>query len=407
MLSAMKIQNPLFYSVTEITSQIKQVLRQQFSSIGVEGEISNFRPSSAGHWYFTLKDGEASLSCVMFRYQSFRVPFKPADGMRIRVIGGISVYEKRGTYQIICEAMEQVGSGELLQQLEERKQRLHREGLFDEERKRPLPRLPKTVGLITSPTGAALRDILNVLNRRNSGIHIIIYPSAVQGDEAAVSLRQQLQTAQRRREVDVLIIGRGGGSIEDLLPFSDEQLVREVAASTIPVISAVGHDIDWALTDYAADLRAPTPSAAAELVSSPREEVYEFIRSVREQALQTVRNRMEHARLVLRPFRPEELQRQFNQLVQPYRLAADDLAEACTQEITRTCERTRHTLDALHREIEARSPRAVMKRGFSVVTHGDHHGVITDASQAPGDTRVHITFYEGERDAVIEHKEQM
>ncbi len=254
----MDFGNPVF-SVTDITQIVKEVLEGAFGRITVEGEISNFRPSSTGHWYFTLKDDRSALSAAMFKNRLYQVPFRPADGQKVRVTGSLSVYAQRGTYQIVCDTMTQVGTGDILEQLEQRKQALRAEGLFDQDRKRPIPRVPGHIAVITSPTGAALRDILHVLRRRNASAQISILPAPVQGQTAAEALAQMIELADRLHLADVIIIGRGGGSVEDLLPFSDERLVRAIARTTIPVISAVGHETDWALSDLVADLRAPPP----------------------------------------------------------------------------------------------------------------------------------------------------
>ncbi|GHU45214.1 hypothetical protein FACS1894190_17300 [Spirochaetia bacterium] len=267
------------YSVSEITELIKQKLENGFGAVYIEGEISNCRPSSTGHLYFTLKDNAAAISAVMFKGSLRGLGFKPADGALVRVSGRISVYAQRGSYQIICETMEVAGSGDILAMLEKRKQLLAAEGLFAESRKKPLPAFPETVAVVSSPTGAAVRDIINVLGRRSSGLKVIILPAPVQGTQAAAFISRRIEQANMWKLADVLIVGRGGGSLEDLLPFSEECVVRAVAASAIPVVSAVGHEIDWALCDFAADLRAPTPSAAAELISQNQAGIYDAVRS--------------------------------------------------------------------------------------------------------------------------------
>ncbi|HOC30116.1 MAG TPA: exodeoxyribonuclease VII large subunit, partial [Treponemataceae bacterium] len=248
--------------IAEITSLIKEILEGSFPLVTLEGEISNYRPSSTGHLYFTLKDESSAIASVMFKGKARYLPFAPADGMLVRATGSISVYEARGTYQIIIDRMEAAGTGDILRILEERKRSLAAEGLFDQDRKREIPEIPERIAVITSPTGAAVRDILQIVRRRNPAISVVILPAPVQGPEAPPVLVRQLETANRYHMADVIIIGRGGGSLEDLLPFSDEAVVWAVAGSKIPVISAVGHEIDWTLCDFAADLRVPTPSAA-------------------------------------------------------------------------------------------------------------------------------------------------
>lgn len=248
------------YKVSEITRIISGLLEPNLQQVTVEGEISNFRPASSGHWYFSLKDQDAVISAAMFRGRNSRLGFTPADGMLVRVTGSISVYAKRGSYQIIAERMQQAGTGDILAMLEERKQRLAREGIFATDRKRELPRLPQRVAVLTSPTGAAVRDILQVLQRRNAGLHVVVVPCAVQGSAAPREILRGLELIQRHDLGEVIILGRGGGSLEDLLPFSDEAVVRAIADCRIPTVSAVGHEIDWALSDYAADMRARPPA---------------------------------------------------------------------------------------------------------------------------------------------------
>ncbi|MDY7030185.1 MAG: exodeoxyribonuclease VII large subunit, partial [Spirochaetota bacterium] len=218
------------FKVSEITTHIKELLESSFPAVSIEGELSNFRPASSGHWYFTLKDQDAVIQAVMFKYRSARVRFQPADGLKVIVRGNISVYAKRGNYQIICESMEKAGEGDILAMLEQRKRDLAAEGLFAPERKRPLPFFPRRIAVVTSPTGAAVRDILQVLGRRSSGLDVVILPAPVQGDEAGGKIAAQIRRANMLKLGDILIVGRGGGSLEDLLPFSEEEVVRAIAA---------------------------------------------------------------------------------------------------------------------------------------------------------------------------------
>ena len=240
-------------TVTQLTNLIKNMLENSFQNILLKGEISNFKPSSAGHLYFSLKDADAQISAVMFRGSASNLTFQPKDGTMVQARGKISVYAPRGNYQLIIISMEKAGTGNIMEMIEQRKRKLAAEGLFDSARKRTLPYFPKTVGIVTSPGGAALRDILNIRKRRNDKVEIIVLPSLVQGDTAAPTIVNMIQIANRHKLCDVLIVGRGGGSLEDLLPFSEESVVRAIAASEIPVVSAVGHEIDWALSDFAAD----------------------------------------------------------------------------------------------------------------------------------------------------------
>lgn len=261
------MQNPDIYTVSRLNSEVRLTLELQFQQLWLVGEVSNFVAAASGHWYFSLKDQAAQVKVAMFKQANRYATVRPQNGQQVLIRARISVYEPRGEYQLLAEFIEPAGAGLLKQQFEQLKAKLAAEGLFAPERKRPLPANPRRVGVITSPTGAAVRDIITVLARRAPGIELIIYPCQVQGETAAAQLRNMLSTAIRRNEVDVLIIGRGGGSIEDLWCFNDEALARAVAECPIPIVSAVGHEIDFALTDFVADVRAATPSAAAELVS--------------------------------------------------------------------------------------------------------------------------------------------
>ena len=331
----------------------------------VEGELSNFRPSSTGHLYFTLKDAGASIQAVMFKNRIRSLNFEPRDGMLLRVQGSLSVYAQRGTYSIVVEEMERAGEGDILAMLEERKRKLAAEGLFAEERKRPIPRFPETVGIVSSPTGAAVRDILNILKRRARGVRVVILPAPVQGAEAAPVIARRIEQANQWRLADVLIVGRGGGSLEDLLPFSEEVVVRAVASSQIPVVSAVGHEIDWALSDYAADLRAPTPSAAAELVSESREETLEKVRALGKDLLASVKNRIERIRLLARPF--DDLEYRFRSLLQPRLMRFDEARDALVENMEERTMELRQRLNLARTSLEAASPLSILERGFSVV----------------------------------------
>jgi exodeoxyribonuclease VII large subunit len=255
------------FTVSRLNSAVRILLEQEMGLVWLVGELSNLVLHSSGHWYFSLKDSAAQVRGAMFRGSNRRVSFRPQEGQQVLVQARLSLYEPRGEYQLIIETMRPAGEGQLQLQLEQLKQRLHAEGLFASERKRPLPQQPRQIGLITSPTGAAIHDMLTVLKRRAPGIPVVLYPAQVQGAQAAEQLIAALNLANRRDECDVLIIGRGGGASEDLWCFNDERLVRAIASSLLPIISAVGHESDITLSDFAADVRAATPSAAAELVS--------------------------------------------------------------------------------------------------------------------------------------------
>lgn len=260
-------------TVSRLTALLRGVLEENFEQVWVEGEVSNLAFPSSGHFYFTLKDAGAQLRCVMFKGAARNLKFRPADGMALIIRGRISVYDQRGEYQLLCEYMEPAGVGALQTAFVQLKEKLAKEGLFDAAHKRDMPRFPQRIGVITSATGAAIHDIINVLKRRFASLGVLIYPVRVQGEGAALEIARAIDEMNRLAEVDVLIVGRGGGSLEDLWAFNEEAVARAVHRSKIPVISAVGHETDWSICDFAADLRAPTPSAAAEMVIASANEL--------------------------------------------------------------------------------------------------------------------------------------
>jgi len=388
-------------TVSELTEQIRSNLEGSFSYVCVEGEVSNCKPASSGHLYFSLKDSGAKIDAIMFKNKLRTINFEPKDGMLMRVRGSLSVYAPRGSYSIVCEEMEIAGAGEILAMLEKRKQKLAAEGLFDEEKKRPLPRFPAIVGVVTSPTGAALRDILNILARRAPGIKVIILPAPAQGEEAASIISARIKQANQWHLADVLIVGRGGGSIEDLLPFSDEEVVRAVARSKIPTVSAVGHEIDWALCDYSADLRAPTPSAAAELVSENYFAVQDFIQSTAEDFTAVMSARLERAKLLLKPFDPQDMEYRFRTILQPRLIRLDDAKEALIASISDKCAVIRKKIELSSAVLETASPLAVMERGFSVVTNSSGK-IIKNSDNVKSGDKIFIRPLKGKINAVVE-----
>jgi exodeoxyribonuclease VII large subunit len=280
--------NADIYTVSRLNSEVRLTLELQFRQLWLVGEVSNFVAASSGHWYFSLKDQAAQVKVAMFK-QNNRASVMPRNGQQVMIRARISVYEPRGEYQLLADFIEAAGDGLLRQQYEQLKAKLHAEGLFDPHRKKPLPSEPQCIGVITSPTGAAIRDILTVLSRRAPALQVIIYPSLVQGNQAAADLSAALQVAIRRRECDVLIIGRGGGSIEDLWCFNDETLARQIANCPIPIVSAVGHEVDFSISDFVADLRAATPSAAAELVSPDQQQQWQQVAKMQQRLQQAMR----------------------------------------------------------------------------------------------------------------------
>ncbi|MDR0876614.1 MAG: exodeoxyribonuclease VII large subunit [Treponema sp.] len=370
------------FTVSELTDLIRECLEGNFAQVTVEGELSNCRPASSGHLYFSLKDAGAKIDGVMFKNRLRFLGFEPKDGMLLRVKGSLSVYAPRGGYSIVCEEMEIAGSGEILALLEKRKQALAAEGLFNKDRKKSIPRFPATVAVVSSPTGAAVRDILNILGRRAGGIRVIILPAPVQGSEAAGIIARRIEQANQWKLADVLIVGRGGGSLEDLLPFSEEIVVRAIAASKIPVVSAVGHEIDWALSDFAADLRAPTPSAAAELVSENRDAALEAIRELGITIREAMAAKLERARLLLRPFSLSDLEYRFRAILQPRLVRFDDAKEELLGALSERIDTMRRRLELAVTSLEAGSPQAILERGFSVVVNQKTGKLVRKAEDA-------------------------
>jgi exodeoxyribonuclease VII large subunit len=383
------------FTVSELTGLIKQSLEEGFPSVLVEGELSNCKPSSTGHFYFSLKDPGAKIDAVMFKNRLSYLGFEPKDGMLVRARGRISVYPQRGNYQLVAEEMELAGQGDILAMLEARKRALAAEGLFDAERKKPIPRFPETVAVVSSPTGAAVQDILNILRRRAAGISVIVLPAPVQGVEAAPIIARRIEQANQWKLADVIIVGRGGGALEDLLPFSEEAVVRAIADSEIPVVSAVGHEIDNALSDLAADLRAPTPSAAAELVSAQRGEVLETVRAAARKMAETIRDKIERARLLARPFSLEDLEYRFRAILQPRLIRLDDAKEELLNGLSDKVNELRRRLELSRMALEAGSPAAIMEKGFAMVINEESGEILRRADQTRAGDRLRIKLMEG------------
>jgi exodeoxyribonuclease VII large subunit len=389
-------------SVSDLTKLLKSTLEGSFYGLTLEGEISNFRPASSGHWYFQLNDADAAIAAVMFKQKSWRIPFVPKDGDIVTVTGGLSLYEKRGTYQILCETMVRAGKGDILALLEERKRAFAEAGFFDASLKRTLPRYPKRVGVVTSPTGAALQDILQVLGRRNSGIDIVILPAPVQGDGAAEIIAGQIHAANRLNLADVLIIGRGGGSLEDLLPFSEQCVIEAIVASRIPIISAVGHEIDWALSDYAADLRAPTPSAAAELVSESRLEQLEKVTGLKQAMAGAVAQKIALTRSHTRQFTPRIMAEYFHRRLEASHLRLDDLYTQMQNKMELKLSQNRHTAEMLTRELRNLSPLAILDRGYAIVTNRQTGKIVTEAHLTNAGDRLGIRLAKGSLEVAVQ-----
>jgi len=433
-------------TVAQLTRKVKGLIEGQIGKVWVGGEISNFRVSPAGHSYFTLKDKDSQLDAVMFRGRLKKLGFEPDSGMDVVVFGLVSVYEKRGSYQIVCEEMHPKGVGALQLAFDKLKLKLQEEGLFDEDRKKPLPMLPQRIGIVTSPTGAAIRDMLNVINRRFANVHVILYPARVQGDEAAPEIIDGIR-ALEAYGVDVMIIGRGGGSLEDLWPFNEESVVRAVFESNTPIISAVGHEIDFALTDFAADMRAPTPSAAAELVVQERAALDKRVQQLSERLTKASSRKIEQGRTRLQLAhasyvfqRPEELVRQRRQQADELRMRLHDHMEDSVSEArkrldqairahgllsparrvaeakqrlarsrielkrtaTGTVSKARNRIAPVMAQLDALSPLAVLARGYAIAYNADKT-VVRDAATLKTDDALTLRFGKGGATTRVEH----
>ena len=390
------------FSVSQITDFIKEILETSFRTITIEGEISNWRPSSAGHIYFTLKDNTAQLKAVLFRGNAYHLTFRPKDGDKVRCTGSISVYGPQGTYQLIVSKMEAAGSGNILQMLEERKRKLNAEGLFDESRKKPIPAYPRAIGVVTSPTGAAIKDILQITKRRNKGMNVTILPAIVQGDGAAATIVKMIQLANFYKLCDVLIVGRGGGSLEDLLPFSEESVVRAVAESEIPVISAVGHEIDWALCDYAADKRAATPSAAAELAVPLATDTKQLLQNYKNDFYLQITQKTKHAKLLISSFKPDIFEMRFRSIQQPLLNRYDSAKENLVKNLQEKIKELHTKITQNVTILENASPQTIFERGYSMVK--DKNGVIIrDSAQVACGDEIEIVPAKGKIKAKVMH----
>jgi exodeoxyribonuclease VII large subunit len=355
-------------TVSELTRMVKQLLESNYTDIWVRGEVSNYTRASSGHIYFTLKDERAVIRTVLFRGYQKGIRFDIENGLNLIVHGGLSVFEKRGEYQIIADFLEPEGLGALQLAFEQLKEKLQKEGLFDESAKISIPAFPDTVGVISSETGAAIRDILNVIRRRHSGVRIVIYPTLVQGDEAAQSIAKAIQKANERKEVDVLIVSRGGGSIEDLWPFNEEIVARAVFKSSIPVISGVGHEIDFTITDFVADMRAPTPSAAAEIVVKNKVELLRTYTDLHRRLFDTMTRSLQSRREMLSRFTIETLQDRLTRLLREKQMILDDLGKSLSASIETNLARMRGRFEKLVGQLDVLSPLATLSRGYSITS---------------------------------------
>lgn len=396
--------NEKILTVSELTREIKLLLESSFPLIWVEGEISNFVRHSSGHMYFTLKDENAQIRAVMWRGMNERLKFRPEDGMKVLCQAELTVYEKSGNYQLKVLRMMPAGVGDLQIAFEQLKQKLAAEGLFDQKFKKAIPPFPHAVGVVTSPTGAAIRDIISVISRRAPYVQIILYPVRVQGDGAAEEIARAIREFNRLKNVDVLIVGRGGGSLEDLWAFNEEVVARAIFESEIPVISAVGHEIDFSISDFVADLRAPTPSAAAELVVRDRKELLQVLKMMEQKMVTAVLKKIQEGReRILRIEKSYGFRRPEDFILQ-LGLRIDELEGRMGRAMDGILMLNRSELRSLDNRLQALSPLKVLERGYSIVYKGDL--IIKNARELEAGDTVHIRFHQGKSQASIIHREE-
>jgi len=369
------------FTVSEITRNIRALLDDNFGAVWVEGEIANFIKHTSGHMYFSIRDKDSTLSSVLFRGANIRLKFEIKNGMRVLCFGKISVYDKRGQYQLYVNKIEPKGAGALAIAFEQLKERLRKEGLFDRARKRPIPYLPRRVGVITSPTGAAIRDILNIVKRRFSNIEIILNPVRVQGDMAKNEIVDAIELFNALENVDVVILGRGGGSLEDLWPFNEEIVARAITRSKAPVISAVGHEVDYTISDFVSDFRAPTPSAAAELVIPKKEDLTALLRAYSDRIESALFSKLEFLNEKIDSIKNRYVLRDPLNIVLRHEQEIDDLAQEIALKGGYIVKFKTELLNTLAAKLEALSPLAILNRGYSITMKEKNGEVIKDAAR--------------------------
>ena len=368
------------YTVAELNRYIRVILEDSFPAVWVEGEISNFLQHTSGHMYFSLRDSGGVLKCAMFSRSNAKLRFRPKDGMKVVCFGRISVYEPRGDYQLIVEEVEPKGLGALQLAFQQLKEKLAKEGLFDERHKVPIPALATRIGVVTSPTGAAIRDILNVTRRRFSNVEIIINPVRVQGEGSRDEIAAAIRLFNRLKNIDVMIVGRGGGSLEDLWAFNEEVVARAIYDSEIPVISAVGHEIDFTISDFVADVRAPTPSAAAELVIPKKEDLENVIATHAARLGNALRSKLETLANKLASLKGSYILRQPLNIITQHEQTIDGLCKDMAIRIDHLVGMRGENFRALSHKLEALNPLAILNRGYSVSTRLSDGRIIKSAS---------------------------
>lgn len=399
-------------TVSQLTNSIRIALEGRFASVWVEGEISNFKDHSSGHWYFTLKDQNAQLRAKCFRSTNTRIRFRPANGLHVRARGKLSVYAPRGEYELVVEALDPVGAGALRVAFEQLRDRLQTEGLFAKELKRPLPVFPRRVGIVTSPTGAAIRDILNVISRRTRTVHVLFSPARVQGDLAGPDIARAIRFINQFHEralregreadaVDVLIVGRGGGSTEDLWAFNTEEVARAIRNSVIPVISAVGHETDFTIADFAADLRAATPSAAAEIVAAREDQIRSSLDNLGRQLVRLTRFQILNLRARVQEQAMSQAFAEVKSQLTKARTRFDAASDACGAAVQDKLQESRERLGLAAASLDALSPLGVLQRGYAIAQDSSGR-LLRDASSIKQGETISVRLAKGKLNTRVE-----
>ena len=388
-------------SVTELNKYIKNTVAEDefLNNVYVKGEISNFKHHYTGHMYFTLKDGTSLIKCIMFKTANATLNFVPKDGMKVLILGTVAVYERDGVYQIYCKAMKEDGIGSLYQAYEELKRKLEQEGYFSVSHKKPIPFMPQTIGVLTSKTGAVIRDIINVSTRRNPNVHIRLYPVPVQGEGAGEKIADAIKFMNENKLADVLIVARGGGSLEDLWPFNEEIVAHAIYNSEIPIISAVGHETDFTIADFVADLRAPTPSAAAELAVADIKEVKEKINTYKSRAKLALKKKIEYMRLLYEKTSQSRVFTNPAQKINEYYITVDNIMKNLENSINIKMKDSRGKSTELIAKLDTLSPLKTLTRGYCLVQQDGN--LINSSKMLKKDDKITLRFNDGTKEAQV------